>query len=86
MRKQAKFIVEGDVFEYDGRTQVAIDDYHAGYVWVTRVGNYKGVKVSARYANAAPMEVNGNVIINYEHIPTIAECEEAEDRLEDSFY
>ena len=42
--------------------------------------------MAAGYTNTALIKIDGEAIISYEHIPTIAEGEEAEDRWEDSFY
>ena len=86
MLKQAKYLVEGDVFEHKGRTEVAIDNFQDGYIWVTKPGNYHGAKMAAGYTNTALIKIDGEAIISYEHIPTIAEGEETEDRWEDSFY
>ena len=86
MLKKAKDIIDGDVFEYNGHTHVAIDAYVNGSVWVSSREKYKAARKTPWYTNSGLLEIDGETVVSCEHIPTIAECEESEDRWEDSFF
>lgn len=72
-KKKAMFIIDGDVFEYQGRTEVAISDYSNGFVWVSSIERYEDARKSPGYTNATLLKINEDAVVSYGHIPTIDE-------------